>query len=161
MTEPRCTCTAAATARGWSTECQVPEHRLRDQYGTEPNPEAAAGLRQRPGDQPLPVTADPAAPGAHDAIIALMQQRKALGLARYGSTLQPHTGRDTARDLIDELADGIVYAQTLATELRDLEDALLALVTVWAMEPGGEKVAELRRAMTAAGELLTRRGVPF
>ena len=76
------------------------------------------GLRQREGDQPLPIPND--RPSAHDQLIAQLVARRELGLRRYGSLLQPHNGRDTGRDLVEELLDGAVYAQTLATELADL-----------------------------------------
>lgn len=147
MTDPDCTCTPAARTRGWSTECAVPAHRLSSRLETAPGP---GGLRHRPGDQ-APPTGATTDPGAHDAIIALMQQRKALGLARYGSTLQPHNGRDTGRDLIEELADGIVYARTLQVELSDLEEALVDLVRAVAL-------GETRDAWSRAKELLARRG---
>lgn len=108
-------------------------------------------LRLRPGDQPLPVTDDPAAPGAHDAVIALLSARKQVGLSRYGTTLQPHNGRRTARDLVEELADGIVYAQTLEAEVNDLEE----LLTRWVREYPGPAPA----LWDASRELLARRGV--
>jgi hypothetical protein len=67
------------------------------------------GLRQRPGDQSLPRTKDPAAPGMHDKAIELLRQRRDLGLSRYGATLQPFNGRDTRRDAEEEAADWFVY----------------------------------------------------
>lgn len=73
-------------------------------------------LRQRPGDQPLPRTADPTAPGAHDKAIKLLEERRALGLRRYGATLQPFNGRDTRRDLEEEEADRFAYLMTYLDE---------------------------------------------
>lgn len=39
--------------------------------------------------------------------------RRALGVARYGTPLQRDNGRDTARDLEEELLDALVYATAL------------------------------------------------
>lgn len=120
----------------------------------DPDAPIAGQLRQRPGDQPLPTGAT-TEPGAHDRIIELMQQRRALGLARYGSTLQPHNGRNTAQDLVDELADGIVYAQTLGTELADLEEALRRVVMDWVPDC---QAPDCACSAHAARALLAQRG---
>jgi hypothetical protein len=91
-------------------------------------------LRQRPGDQPLPVPND--GPSMHDlvcrdlpgivgtaaelnAVRDLMAARKQVGIDRYGSLLQAHNGRDCARDLKEELADAAVYARQWLEELAD------------------------------------------
>ncbi len=85
--------------------------------------------RLRPGDQPLPTpnghpsihdqvihdllrTGHPGLAGVADALAA----RRALGLTRYGSLLQPFNGRDCLRDLLDELLDAIVYARQVVLE---------------------------------------------
>lgn len=64
-------------------------------------------LRERPGDQQLPV------PNQHPAIADLVrddiEQRRQIGIARYGTPLQPHNGRDALRDLYEELLDGACY----------------------------------------------------
>ena len=39
--------------------------------------------------------------------------RRALGVARYGTPLQRGNGRDTARDLEEELLDALAYATAL------------------------------------------------
>jgi hypothetical protein len=92
---------------------------------------AESQLRQRPGDQQLPVPND--GPSMHDLVIAdlggwpesmsarnairdLLAARKRLGLERYGSILQSHNGRDAKRDLSEELADAAVYARQLQEE---------------------------------------------
>ena len=83
-------------------------------------------LRQRPGDQPLPVpngnpsTHDlvvedlawcPALPAEREAARAFVLERKELGLTRYGSLLQAGNGRDWKQDLAEELADAAAYAR--------------------------------------------------
>ena len=54
---------------------------------------APSTLRQREGDQPLPVVND--GPSVQDLVIADIEQRKQLGIERYGTELQPLNGRDT------------------------------------------------------------------
>lgn len=65
----------------------------------------------REGDQPLPVPND--GESMHDRAIARMQERKEIGLRRYDSLLQIGNGRDFLRDLSDELADALAYAEGL------------------------------------------------
>lgn len=64
-------------------------------------------LRQRDGDQPLPT------PNHHPAIVDLvtadLESRRQLGIARYGTALQPYNGRDALRDAYEELLDGACY----------------------------------------------------
>lgn len=50
------------------------------------------------------------------AIRALLEERKRVGLERYASLLQANNGRDARRDLLEELADGIVYAHQVQVE---------------------------------------------
>jgi hypothetical protein len=86
----------------------------------------------RPGDQQLPVPND--GPSMHDlviaelqncppesdpersAIIALLAGRKRVGLERYDSILQANNGRDARRDLLEELADAVVYGRQIQEE---------------------------------------------
>ncbi len=58
-------------------------------------------------DQPLPIPND--GPSMHDLVIDDIASRKALGLRRYGSLLQPHNGRRALRDAYDEILDLAVY----------------------------------------------------
>lgn len=59
-----------------------------------------------------------------------LRHRKEIGLARYGTILQPFNGRDSLRDLHDELMDASVYARNRMLEVPEdgLEWALLAEV---------------------------------
>lgn len=85
-------------------------------------------LRQRPGDQPLPVPGD--GPSIHDLVhedllrmnggapvAAHLLERKALGLGRYGSILQAGNGRDARRDLSEELLDAAAYTRQRMCEI--------------------------------------------
>lgn len=118
-----------------------------------------AGFRQRPGDQPLPrpasgpsmhdlvcddirtrwvngsIDGTPVAP-ATEAVTAALEERKRLGLERYGQLLRAHNGRDALRDLGEEVADAVVYCRQVIEEgglsrehlasMRIMYDALIA-----------------------------------
>lgn len=70
--------------------------------------------KQREGDQPLPVKND--LPAVQDLVLADIEARKALGIQRYGTLLQPFNGRDGLRDLYEELLDAAIYARQLLYE---------------------------------------------
>lgn len=90
--------------------------------------------KDRPGDQPMPVPAD--GPSMHDlvcddlaafgtnagALAAVLQERKALGLARYGTILQAFNGRDALADASDEAADLLVYLRQGIVEAAEGRD---------------------------------------
>jgi len=67
-----------------------------------------------PREQELPVANDN--PAVWDLVLADMARRDKLGESRYGSRLQAHNGRDSLRDLYEELLDGAVYARQLMFE---------------------------------------------
>ena len=66
--------------------------------------------------QPLPTTSvgDICA-----LVIADMEERRRMGIAKFGTPLQPHNGRDARRDLYQELLDAVFY------ERQDLEERRL------------------------------------
>ncbi|MGW0486190.1 hypothetical protein [Nonomuraea sp. NPDC003214] len=78
-------------------------------------------LKQRPGDQPLPVRNDH--PDIQSLVLADIAQRRQVGIDRYGTALQPHNGRDALRDLYEELLDGVMYARQLIEERTALADS--------------------------------------
>lgn len=55
-----------------------------------------------------------------EALIALMRDRRQLGLDKYGTLLQHDSGRDHPQDLVEELADAIVYAVSWRNERKML-----------------------------------------
>lgn len=71
-------------------------------------------MKLREGDQPLPTTND--LPCVQDQVMAFIERRKQLGVDRYGTTLQPHNGRDALRDLLEELVDAVNYTAQLIIE---------------------------------------------
>lgn len=68
-------------------------------------------------EQPRPVPNDH--PPIVPQVIADLDARMQLGIERYGVALQPDNGRDTLRDLYEELLDAAIYTRTLIAE-RDL-----------------------------------------
>jgi hypothetical protein len=71
-------------------------------------------LRQREGDQPLPVVNDEKS--IQDQVIEDILARKELGISRYGTALQPFNGRDAFQDLYDELIDATQYIKQCLVE---------------------------------------------
>lgn len=51
-----------------------------------------------------------------DAVIADIDERKAIGLERYGTLLQPHNGRDALRDAYEEAIDLAMYLKQAIIE---------------------------------------------
>lgn len=63
--------------------------------------------------EPAPVPND--GPSVHDLVVEAVLSRKAFGLAKYGTPLQPGNGRDALRDAFEEALDLCCYlAQALA-----------------------------------------------
>jgi hypothetical protein len=117
-------------------------------------------LRQRPGDQPLPVPGT--GPSIHDLVhedllrlkggapaASDLLERKKLGLRRYGSILQAGNGRDATLDLYQELADAAVYARQRMCEVDLVSDESTVLAGIYDHLIGD--LIKMRRLM-AAGE---------
>lgn len=79
-----------------------------------PGGDTETSLRLRDGDQPLPVANDE--PCVQDAVIADVERRRVLGIARYGTALQPHNGRDALRDAYEEALDLACYLKQAIME---------------------------------------------
>jgi hypothetical protein len=68
-------------------------------------------------DQPPPVVND--RPAIQDLVIADIEERKRIGLERYGTLLKPHNGRKALVDLYQEILDA---AQYIRQEIEERED---------------------------------------
>jgi hypothetical protein len=95
------------------------------------------------GEQPFPlqnnnaschdcVTADLVRKGKYH-IAADIQKRRAIGIQRYGTPLQPHNHRDMTRDAYEEILDFVVYVKGCVLEGKKeweliYEQALLLLI---------------------------------
>jgi hypothetical protein len=65
-------------------------------------------------EQPMPVPNDQ--PSVQSLVRADLEHREQVGIARYGTSLQPFNGRDALRDLYEELLDGACYARQVMAE---------------------------------------------
>lgn len=59
------------------------------------------------GNQPLPIKNN--LPCVQDLVTKDIEERKALGIQRYGTILQPHNGRDVLLDAYQEAMDLTLY----------------------------------------------------
>lgn len=77
-------------------------------------------------EQPTPVI------NKHPAVWTLvmedMAMRDKIGKERYGVALQPHNGRDSLRDLMEELLDATVYTRCFIEEMKILGDQLRCVI---------------------------------
>lgn len=72
-------------------------------------------------DQPPPT---PGAQPVEPYLIALIRERTALGITRYGTALHTHNGRDPTIDALQEALD---LCQYLAQALLEARDRIIAL----------------------------------
>jgi hypothetical protein len=100
----------------------------------------------RVGDQPLP---DVGQKSVFAAIRTFLDEREATGIRRYGRSLETFNSRDAFRDLLEELADGMLYAQQARMEHQAVVEALLELYRAWRGFPG----QGLNEALMLAGKL--------
>ncbi|MGW1436927.1 hypothetical protein ACWD7M_16955 [Streptomyces griseus] len=70
-------------------------------------------LRERPGDQPLPTEGQES---VQDALIKLIEERRELGIQRYGTPLQTFNGRNAVRDALEEALDLATYLMQIEME---------------------------------------------
>ncbi len=70
-------------------------------HDEEPGVLAAIGL------QPAPIPSD--SPSMHDLVIRDLQARQAMGLKKYGVSLQASNGRDALMDAYQEALDLCAY----------------------------------------------------
>jgi hypothetical protein len=67
------------------------------------------------GSQPAPIP-QPNQPAIQDLVIADIEKRKQLGLARYGTLLKPFNGRDALVDAYEEALDLCMYLKQRLVE---------------------------------------------
>lgn len=70
-------------------------------------------------DQPNPILNDSSA--IQDLVIADIEERKQIGIQRYGTVLQAGNGRDSLRDAYEELLDFCVYFKQYIVEKKIAE----------------------------------------
>lgn len=65
-------------------------------------------------EQPDPVASD--RQSVQDMVMSDLAVRKKIGIARYGTPLQPHNGRDALRDAYEEALDLACYLRQAIAE---------------------------------------------
>jgi hypothetical protein len=65
-------------------------------------------------DQPMPKPSD--SPAMQDLVIADIEERKRIGIERYGQLLKAHTGRDALVDAYQEALDLCIYLRQVLYE---------------------------------------------
>lgn len=83
----------------------------------------------RPGDQPLPTTNDQAY--IQDLAIADIEERRQVGIRRYGTALQPFNNRDAFRDAYEEVLDLLLYLRQVRVERDEMYIHAAALWQWW------------------------------
>lgn len=76
-------------------------------------------VRDPETDQPLPQIND--LPYVQDLVIADIEERRQLGIRKYGTALQPHNGRSALWDAYGEVLD---LAQYLRQKIYEEENPL-------------------------------------
>jgi hypothetical protein len=74
-------------------------------------------MKYRDGDQQLPVKNDSL--DIQSMVIADIEERRLVGISRYGTALQPGNGRDALRDAYEEAMDLTMYLKQAMVE-RDM-----------------------------------------
>lgn len=77
-------------------------------------------LRFREGDQQLPEANDHGY--IQDLVIADIEERRQLGINRYGTALQSFNGRDALRDAYEEAIDLCMYLKQTIVERDSTSD---------------------------------------
>ena len=101
-------------------------------------------LRQREEDQPLP--RENTGVRIHDLVIDDIEDRKALGIKRYGTPLGVLNGRNAARDAYEEVLDLSVYFRQLVEErsigLSAISEVIDVIDGIFAPDPIPPYIAE-------------------
>ena len=79
------------------------------------------GLKKRREDQDLPKVNRYLF--IQDQVIRDIVERKALGIRRYGTALQPFNGRDALRDAYEEAIDLCMYLKQIIVERDEYHEA--------------------------------------
>lgn len=117
-------------------------------------------LRQRPGDQPLPVPNG--RPSIQSLVRADLDAREQVGVQRYGTPLQAHNGRDGLRDAYEEALDLTCYLrQALEEREQPASDEIARLLADVAekdtkLRRRGDLVDELRRQLEGSHRTIDR-----
>lgn len=111
-------------------------------------------LKHRPGDQPLPIRNDAA--DIQSQVIADVEERRTVGISRYGTALQPHNGRDALRDLYEELLDGAMYVKQAMVERDQPIDGVVLAELRGELQRKDDLIAEMRKQIETKSRVIDR-----
>lgn len=101
-------------------------------------------------EQAMPTMSD--RPAVQDLVIADIEQRKTVGLERYGTLLRTFNGRNVAQDAYEEVLDLAQYWRQLLDEWKAIQPVVDAAVA-WRHEHrpivAGKRCDELAAAVDA------------
>jgi hypothetical protein len=66
-------------------------------------------------EQPIPIL-DKNLPSIQDLVLQDIEERKRIGIERYGDSVRPFNGRDPLIDLYQELMDSVIYIRWILYE---------------------------------------------
>lgn len=122
-----CACGKYAMARGKEQAVDGVVHRADRPCYREGESKQVGAIPERAGregDQALPSV-------GRQSVFAerrrRLDEREAIGIKRYGRSLETFNGRDALRDLVDELDDAANYATQVRLEHQAVVEALCAL----------------------------------
>jgi hypothetical protein len=92
-------------------------------------------------NQPLPTPND--RPHVTDLVMQDLSDRKALGIARYNTPLQPFNGRDSLQDAYEECLDQALYLRQWMQEKDELMAALDSLFSATTPDEGRKAVRRI------------------
>jgi hypothetical protein len=103
-------------------------------------------------EQPMPVPNGQ--PDIQSMVLADLEARRKVGIARYATGLQPFNGRDMMRDLYEELIDATVYVKGVMVE-RDTPALVHEVDGILFMEwPDGATTTQIAKELL--DEFVTR-----
>lgn len=119
---------------------------------------AKPNLYVRDGDQALPVPNDEESCQARfmARVNTMAPARMELGMARYGTLLQPFNRRDFMQDVFEEMFDAWAYLEGVAAE-REAMLALLHDLASWPQKPS-DMIVEVGQLQQRAAILLLSMG---
>lgn len=107
--------------------------------------------KQRPGDQVLP-SGDESLADDQALLIQDIEERRQVGISRYGQGHRPFNGRDTLKDMYEEQLDLLVYLRSVVRMAEATRDDLIqAVAKGFHPEPDGEDEAN---AMIAVDRIM-------
>ncbi|THA72466.1 hypothetical protein E6R60_26410 [Streptomyces sp. A0642] len=111
----------------------------------------------RDGDQPLPT---PGQQSVQDALIERIQDRRALGIQRYGSPLMTFNGRNAVQDATEEALDLASYLMQIELETNATRDTISAALKEHRADKHGDCFTCQTAAPCTTRQILTRQTAP-